>query len=150
MQTVRKIMNNEIKKYQGRIYYFDTDVKKILPAEWIFSTADYDHFSFELHHVIKFSKYEREKQWFRSRGLEMCLVLIPKVMHQHLENPVYGLPDHIFFEKYGVAKFDLLFDNKDFAKGFFPKILRCENMIVNFDDVDISCFDNIYSEVYDA
>ena len=150
MQTVRKIMNNEIKKYQGRIYYFDTDVKKILPAEWIFSTADYDHFSFELHHVIKFSQYEREKQWFRSRGLEMCLVLIPKVMHQHLENPVYGLPDHIFFEKYGVAKFDLLFDNKDFAKGFFPKILRCENMIVNFDDVDISCFDNIYSEVYDA
>ena len=150
MRSVSKIMNNEIKKYQGRIYYFDTGVKKILPAEWIFSTADYDHFSFELHHVIKFSQYEREKQWFRSRGLEMCLVLIPKVMHQHLENPVYGLPDHIFFEKYGVAKFDLLFDNKDFAKGFFPKILRCENMIVNFDDVDISCFDNIYSEVYDA
>lgn len=146
MRTVRKIMNNEIKKYQGRIYYFDTDVKKILPAEWIFSTADYDHFSFELHHVIKFSQYEREKQWFRSRGLEMCLVLIPKVMHQHLENPLYELPDNIFYEKYGIHKYELLFNKKDFVRGNIPEILSHPNTSANFEDVDISCFDNIYSE----
>ena len=146
MRTVRKIMNNEIKKYQGRIYYFDTDVKKILPAEWIFSTADYDHFSFELHHVIKFSQYEREKQWFRSRGLEMGLVLIPKVMHQHLENPLYELPDNIFYEKYGIHKYELLFNKKDFVRGNIPEILSHPNTSANFEDVDISCFDNIYSE----
>lgn len=146
MRTVRKIMNNEIKKYQGRIYYFDTDVKKILPAEWIFSTADYDHFSFELHHVIKFSQYEREKQCFRSRGLEMCLVLIPKVMHQHLENPLYELPDNIFYEKYGIHKYELLFNKKDFERGNIPEILSHPNTSANFEDVDISCFDNIYSE----
>ena len=139
-------MNNEIKKYQGRIYYFDTDVKKILPAEWIFSTADYDHFSFELHHVIKFSQYEREKQCFRSRGLEMCLVLIPKVMHQHLENPLYELPDNIFYEKYGIHKYELLFNKKDFERGNIPEILSHPNTSANFEDVDISCFDNIYSE----
>ena len=54
MSALKKIMNDEIQKYQDRIYYLDMRSNglrpRVEPANWIKTTKDYDHFSFELHH----------------------------------------------------------------------------------------------------
>lgn len=79
MSALNKIMNNEIKKYQGRIYYLDIQKDiygnlkrpRIEQAVWIFDTICYDHYSFELHHVIKFTHYEKNKDWYKNHGLEI-------------------------------------------------------------------------------
>lgn len=149
MSAVKKIMNEEIKKYQGRIYYLDQSSinPKILPAEWIVNTSCYDHYSFELHHVIKFTHYEKNRTWCQERGLNMCLILIPKVMHQHLENPIYELSDEVFFEKYRIHKHELVFIKKDYDCGKFPAVLKNGSTEISFDDLDLSCFDGIGNEV---
>lgn len=144
MSALKKVMNDEIKKYQGRIYYLNIRSEglkpNIEPAEWIFDTSCYDHFSFELHHVIKFTHYELNKQWYQKHGLEMCLILIPKIIHQHLENPIYELPDDIFFKKYGIHKHELLFIKSEYDKGNFPEILT--KPTVNEIEYD-GCFDSL-------
>ena len=53
----------------------------------------------------------------------MCLILIPKIMHQHLENPIYELSDEDFYKKYKIHKYELLFIKDEFYKGNFPTIL---------------------------
>lgn len=131
MSVLKKIMNNEIKKYQGKIYYLDIqkdfygNLKKprIEQATWINNTTCYDHYSFELHHVIKFTNYEHNKKWYQEHGLEMFLILIPKVMHQHLENPIHALSDEDFYNKYLIHKYELLFIKSEFDNGNFPEIL---------------------------
>jgi len=151
MPKIVKIMNDEIKKYQGRIYYLDIQKDiygndkrpTICPAEWIVDTNSYNHFSFELHHVIKFTHYEQNKKWYEKHGLKMCLILIPKVMHQHLENPVFELSDKIFYEKYKLHKYELLFDKDNYFNECYPKILKKGSTELNFDDCDLSCFDEV-------
>ena len=151
MSAIRKIMNKEIEKYQGRIYYFEQRqdiygnqlVPKIKPAEWIENTSCYDHSSFELHHVIKFTNFEKNKNWYIERGLNMCLILIPKIMHQHLEDPIYQLTDDEFYKKYLIHKYEILFNKKDYYFGRFPAVLKQGSTIISFDDIDLSCFDEV-------
>lgn len=56
---LKKDMQKEIKKYIGKIFYFDVETKNIYPANWITSTSDYDHYSFELHHIVPFTDWEK-------------------------------------------------------------------------------------------
>lgn len=151
MSALKKVMNDEISKYQGRIYYLDIRYDRyrnlikphISEANWIYNTKCYDHFSFELHHVIKFTQYERNKAWFEQQGLKMCLILIPKIMHQHLENPEYKLSDEKFYKKYLIERYELLFSKKQFESGKYPQILSK----ATFDEIEYDgCFDAVTGE----
>lgn len=132
MSALKKIMNDEIKKYQGRIYFLDIEkdiygnLKKprIERADWIFDTKCYDHYSFELHHVIKFGHWEHNKSRYLKEGLKMCLILLPKVMHQHLENPEFELSDDDFYRKYLIHKHELLFIKSKYDEGKYPAMLK--------------------------
>ncbi len=132
MAKLIKEMNKEIEKYQGRIYYLEECLDqygnkkppRIKPADWIFNTSCYDHCSFELHHIIKFTHYEQNKNWYKEQGLENCLILIRKLMHQHLENPIHELSGEDFYKKYLIHKWELLFDRKNYHQNLFPKQLK--------------------------
>lgn len=148
MARLTKIMNTEIKKYQGRIYYLEERVDpygnikspSVEPATWIFDTTCYDHCSFELHHMIKFTHYEQNKKWYQERGLENCLILIRKKMHQHLENPIHELPADVFYNTYKINKWELLFDKDEFFNGNYPKELSQSSQ--NELEYD-GCFDSL-------
>ena len=148
MTALKKIMNDEIQKYQGRIYYLDIrkDIygnlksPRIERADWIENTQCYDHCSFELHHIIKFTQFEQNQKWFQERGLNNCLILIPKVMHQHLENPMYELSDEQFYNKYLIHKYELLFNKADYFNGNYPSVLTKSNI----DEIEYDgCFDSL-------
>ena len=147
---MKKIMNEEIKKYQGRIYYLNQDkdiygndvTPTIQEAHWINSTADYDHCSFELHHMIKFTHYEQNQKLYKNLNLKNCLILIPKVLHQHLENPIYELSEEDFLKKYKIEKWKLLFNIDSFNTGKFPKELSKQNTDEITDD---GCFDCLFA-----
>jgi len=146
MARLTKIMNTEIKKYQGRIYYLEErfdqygNIKtlSIEPATWIFDTTCYDHCFFELHHMVKFTHYEQNKKWYQERGLENCLILIRKKIHQHLENPIHELPNEVFYNTYKINKWKLVFNKDDYFKGLFPKELSSKTEF-EYD----GCFDDI-------
>ncbi len=162
MFKLHKNMNEEIKKYNGRIFYFDVNKKKIRRADWIFSTADYDHNFFELHHVVPFTDWERNTRNVQSL-VNNALILIPKVMHQHLENPIYKLNKEDFERIYGINPDLILFDinsrNSSNANNLFTintsTLTQAGNTIslsANFllTEEDLSCFDWIdedYSKI---
>lgn len=115
-------MQKEIIKYQGRIFYFaaagvapatrsaeDEVTKDILPANWVKTLADYNHNYAELHHIIPYTDWELNTKEVRDKHIN-ALILIPKVMHQHLENPVYKLPKEVFQKVYGIHPDRILLD----------------------------------------
>lgn len=153
---LKKDMQQEIKKYQGRIFYFEQSTREILPAHWLTCLADYNHFEYELHHVVPFTDWEKNTRNVREVVKENALILISKVMHQHLENPVYKLSKEKFEEIYGINPDLILYDINS-------KIQRtCEVFYLNnsrgcsipassisfeLTDEDLSCFDGIEREV---
>lgn len=159
---MRYNMNSEINKWD--IYYLEQryDITgnaltpHIKPAVWINSTKDYDHFSFELHHVIPYTDWERNTKNVREKtGGKNVLILLPKVMHQHLENPVYKLSKPDFERIYKIHPDEILYDINSRQKRkkdlfFIYPTNGSNNNIHNpniyapdFFDIDLSCFNPI-------
>ena len=154
---MRKDMQKEIHKYQGFIYYFDTESKTLCKADWIQSTADYDHYSFELHHFVPFTDWEKNTKNVRSK-VSNKLILLPKVMHQHLENPIYKLSQSDFECVYGIHPNKILYDINSNADRLYnsPSLSHSipseatsnASEISLLSDEDLSCFDDIKEVSY--
>lgn len=161
----RYLMNNEIKEHINHIYYleerFDFAGNKLTPhidrAYWINSTKDYDHSSFELHHVVPYTDWKLNTKNVQKLVEHQALILLPKVMHQHLENPIYRLSKADFERVYKINPDKILFDvnskvertcnlfyDSHIAGGNYspyPEILSTAP--ISFEDVDLSCFDEV-------
>ena len=103
-------MNNEIKKYQGQIYYFDRASHDIKPADWIENIDDYNHDTYQLHHVVPYTDWSKNTKNVQEKVGHNALILLPKVMHQHLENPIYRLDKSEFERVWGIHPDTILFD----------------------------------------
>ncbi len=105
----KSTMSEDIKKYP--IY---TVIKgKLIKLNNIKSTADYNHYSHNLHHFIPGQQYEKNKSWFKERGVEQKLLLIPIAMHEHIHNQgVFILSDDDFEVCYKISRWDLIFNRK--------------------------------------
>lgn len=134
MPRLKKIMNEEIKKYKGEIYAF-TD-GKIIKLPFIDNTNDYNHSTFEMHHYVPFTDWELNTKNVRSK-VDQKLILIPKVMHQHLENPIYRLSPEKFEQVYGIKPQLLLFDVN--RRGFNEIPAKKETEL----DEEFHCFDDV-------
>lgn len=147
-----KRMNKEIRKYQNMIYYFeerfDNAGNKITPyigeAYWINSTKDYDHYSFELHHVVPYTDWERDTKNVRTKVKHNALILLPKIIHQHLENPIYRLSKPDFERVYKINPDKLLFDINSrrtrTAELFYKSGVHRP---IFFEDEDLKCFEGV-------
>lgn len=155
---LKKDMAKEIKKYQGRIFYYDEATKEILSANWIQSLDDYNHYECELHHVVPYTDWELNTKNVREIVGENALILLRRIMHHHLENPIHRLTKEEFESVYGIhpdlilydinSKVERIYPNiflKNPASGSYPKVLPGTFLL---SDDDLSCFDDIYkSEV---
>lgn len=86
---------------------------KLLFCPNIKTKEDYTHGLYDLHHFIKDQDYQRNKDWYIKNGIKQKLILLPRQMHIHLENPIYALSKKQFFEKYKIKKEELLFNKKE-------------------------------------
>lgn len=105
----KNTMNADIKEFGVYVVYPSGRIVKI---DEIQSVKDYDHYNYQIHHYIKSTKYHQDKNWYKERNIEQKLFLIPTIMHQHLENPIYQLSDEDFLKKYKVSRQKLLFSKK--------------------------------------
>ena len=108
MTTVYEDMNADIKAF--KVYEVRYNYIKSRPD--IVDIHSYNHQVFQLHHYIKAQDYKRNMDWYIKNGIEEKLILMPTIMHEHLESPIYGLPDEKFYFKYRISKEKLLFDKK--------------------------------------
>ena len=100
-------MNDDIKEFGVHILVPNGRVLKI---GFIRSTDDYNHYTHNIHHFIKSTKYHKDKQWYKERGIEQKLILMSIRAHKDLE--IYPIPDEKFFEKYHIERKELLFSKK--------------------------------------
>lgn len=160
----RYLMNNEIKEHINHIYYleerFDSAGNRLTPhiekAYWINSTKDYDHTSFELHHVVPYTDWKLNTKNVQKLVEHQALILLPKVMHQHLENPIYRLSKTDFERVYKINPDKILFDVNSKSErtcnlfydlhitgGNYSPYSILSTAPISFEDVDLSCFDEV-------
>lgn len=156
---LKKDMAKEIKKYQGRIFYYDQEKRQILPATWIQSLDDYNHYECELHHVVPYTDWELNTKNVREIVGENALILLRRIMHHHLENPIHKLTKEEFESVYGIHPDLILYDINSKIERTYPHLFlnnsnnqagQSLNLPDDFllTDEDLSCFDDIYeSEV---
>lgn len=106
MATVYKDMNADIKAFK----VYKIIAGRLVPAPEITDIYSYNHQYLQLHHYIKAQSYKNRMEWYQNNGIEEKLILMPTVMHEHLESPIYGLTDELFYKKYRISKELLLFD----------------------------------------
>lgn len=104
---VNKSMNEDIKEFGVWELYYNT----LRPRPDIQSIHDYSHYRFDLHHFIKAQDYKRNREWYELNGIHEKLILLPKIIHQHVEYPDYMMDDIEFYRVYHIKK-DLLLFNK--------------------------------------
>ena len=93
-------MNDDIKKYPRYIFYNGLVQK----ADWVTSTESYNHYTYQLHHYIKKQSYERNPEWYKERGIEQKLILLPVQCHLDLHSCLSK-----FKEKWGIPREKLLY-----------------------------------------
>ena len=112
MGTVYKNMNEDIKAF--KVYGIRQNRLVLLPE--IVDIHSYNHELCQLHHYIKAQEYKRNKNWFIQNNIEEKLILMPTIMHEHLESPIYGLTDEQFYRKYRIEREILLFNKKHWIR----------------------------------
>lgn len=108
MVTVYKNMNADIKAFN----VYGIQYNRLIRLPEIVDIHSYNHQYLHLHHYIKAQDYKRNAQWYIDNYIEEKLILIPTLMHEHLESPIYGLSDEAFYRKYKISKDLLLFNKK--------------------------------------
>lgn len=98
-------MNEDIKRFP----VYALSQQGLVPIE-IFSTEDYNHITHQLHHYIRQGAYNGNEQWYKSRGIEQKLILMPVWVHNELHGMKYT--DEEFEEKIGVSRWELLFNRR--------------------------------------
>lgn len=106
--TVYKDMNADIKAFK----VYGVQYNRLIRLPEIVDIHSYNHQSFQLHHYIKAQDYKRNMKWYIENRIEEKLILMPTLMHEHLESPIYGLSDEAFYRKYRIEKEKLLFNKK--------------------------------------
>lgn len=130
------VMNKEIARYFDEIYFLK-DSGELKKVENVFSTRDYNHVFYDMHHGIKYTIYEKYKEYFMAKGIKQKLFILRKKCHQHLEIHPYIMSEVEFLKTYNIEKSKLLLpcelcadEVKDFYKNLQTKNSACTDCLL--------------------
>lgn len=114
---VKPKMNDEIRKYKTYGLTYDGE---LVPVP-IYTTDDYNHATHQLHHYIKQQSYIGNEGWYKSRGIEQKLILLPIWLHLIVHNSPSGcnLTDEEFENRFNISRHKLLFNSKKWREGLY-------------------------------
>lgn len=107
-------MNEDIAKYPVFILHN----KELIPANWITSTANYNHYVFNLHHFVRRTLRKTNPKFYERVEYLQKLILMPKQMNNDLEN----MGADKFFEAHKIEKHKLVFERKLWRAGYYDTI----------------------------
>lgn len=123
MGTVYKDMNADIKAFK----VFGIKGNRLVELPEIVDIHSYNHQYMQLHHFIKAQSYKRNEEWYKENGIQQKLILLPALIHEHLESPIFGLTDKEFFNKYRIERKKLLFNKKEWIREQTERRMNNEN-----------------------
>lgn len=104
-------MDEDIAKYPVFILHN----KELIPANWITSTANYDHYVFNLHHFVRKTLRKTNPKFYERVEHLQKLILMSKKMNNDLEN----MGEDTFLKEYGIEKHTLVFIRKKWREGIY-------------------------------
>lgn len=79
----------------------------------LMTTDDYNHQITQCHHFIPYNLYKRDRKWYKERGIEQKLILMPTFIHEQVHNTaIKNLSDEEFTYRYGISRWELVFNRK--------------------------------------
>lgn len=125
MGTVYNSMNDDIKAFGVWVLEWG----QLRKAPEIIDIYSYNHELCHLHHYIKAQDYKRNMGWYEQNGIKEKLILLPVRVHEHLEDPIFGLSERAFLQRYKIDKNRLLFNKRKWIDN------ACKNKpsVYNFD-----------------
>ena len=98
-------MNEDLKEFP----VYGLSKQGLIPIN-IQSVDDYNHYTHNLHHFIKQQNWKKNRQWFKDRGIEQKLILLPFWLHQEVHNPT--ISESEFKSKFNINRYELIFNRK--------------------------------------
>ena len=104
-----RLMNAEIARFPT---YLLTD-RGTLTEIPLTSTDEYNHARMQLHHFVPKSDYDTNISWYKEHGIEQKLILMPITTHEQVhQQAVKNLSDDDFLYKYGISRWDLVYNRR--------------------------------------
>lgn len=104
-------MNEDIKKYP----VFMVHNRGLVPAQWIQSTANYNHYVYQLNHFVRKSIRKNNPNFYERVEHLQKLILMPSQMNYDLET----MGEDAFFKKWEMDKNKLVFNRKLWRAGYY-------------------------------
>ena len=103
-------MNEDIKKFN---IFLLTKSGRLIKIDWIKSINDYNHYQFNLHHYIPKQDYNKNIEWYKERGIEQKLILMPINIHEAIHNiGIKIFTDEEFKARFKISRWALIFCKK--------------------------------------
>ena len=104
-------MNEDIAKYP----VFMVHNRELVPAQWIQSTANYNHYVYQLNHFVRKSIRKNSPEFYERVEHLQKLILMPSQMNYDLET----MGDAAFYKKWGMDKNRLVFNRKLWRENYY-------------------------------
>ncbi len=104
-------MNEDIAKYP----VFMVHNRELVPAQWIQSTANYNHYVYQLNHFVRKSIRKNSPEFYERVEHLQKLILMPSQMNYDLET----MGDDAFYKKWGMDKNRLVFNRKLWRENYY-------------------------------
>lgn len=103
-------MNKELEQFP--VYALSIQ-GEIIPMPHIKSIEDYNHVSHQIHHYIPKSRYYSNPEWYKERGINQKLFLVPVWLHKIIHNdPGLNVSDEEFEKRFKISRWELVFNRK--------------------------------------
>ncbi len=104
-------MNEDIAKYP----VFMVHNRELVPAHWIQSTANYNHYAYQLNHFVRKSIRKNSPEFYERVEHLQKLILMPSQMNYDLET----MGEDAFYKKWGIDKNKLVFNRKLWRENYY-------------------------------
>lgn len=107
-------MNEDLLEYGAYILQKDGT---LIPAKWLYNTAQYDHWKYHMNHFIRKSIRKNSPEFYKRIKHLQKMILMPAQMNLDLET----MGEEAFYKKYGINKYDLVFSRLKWREGYYDK-----------------------------
>jgi len=107
-------MRDDLKKYP--LFFFDELTREILPAEKMSERNPILFRNYQRHHFVeKQMRKSNPADYERFESLQK-LIFVPAQMNYDLSS---GMDENLFFQKWGICKYSLVFNKQKWLENFY-------------------------------
>ena len=110
-------MNDDLQKYPR--FFFDELTRSILPEEMMSERNPILFRNYQRHHFVEKTMRKNSPEKYAHIEYLQKMIFVPASMNYDLSS---GMSEKKFFEKWGINKYDAVFDHKKWLENYYDKL----------------------------